>query len=472
MQVIFSPKHRQHAPPAEFVSSGLGPYSESPTRADSILAALESSGRFDISEPMAHADAALEAVHDAAYLDFLQRVYAVWSTPTAPGGNGIIPLTFAVRGLDTCPADLVSRAGYYCFDAQTPIVRGTFAAARAAVDAALTGADRLLAGDAAAYALCRPPGHHAAAAMYGGYCYLNNAAVAAAYLLERGRSPVAVLDIDYHHGNGTQEIFYHTDQVLTLSIHADPNRAYPHYLGYAGETGTNSGKGANFNLPLPPHVVDEDYLPILADALAEIAHRAGTYILVDGYQGPGQVPVDLGASEVDFYTTGPLKWLCGGPGLSYLYVREELIHKLQPRITSWFAAKDQFDFNLEHFVRHDDARRFELGTPALPTIHTALGGQEIIDEIGIDAIYERNRMLTAHVVTRALESGFELTTAPDPDDRSAIVGVIGLGYVGISEERKRKIRIDISLQLDDDENDLFIERIGKAFGFRRSYRNY
>ncbi|MBQ41599.1 MAG: acetylpolyamine amidohydrolase [Gemmatimonadetes bacterium] len=270
MQVIFSPKHRQHAPPAEFVSSGLGPYSESPTRADSILAALESSGRFDVSQPTAHADAALEAVHDAAYLDFLQQVYAVWSTPTAPGGNGIIPLTFAVRGLDTCPADLVGRAGYYCFDAQTPIVRGTFAAARAAVDAALTGADRLLAGDAAAYALCRPPGHHAAAAMYGGYCYLNNAAVAAAYLLERGRSPVAVLDIDYHHGNGTQEIFYHTDQVLTLSIHADPNRAYPHYLGYAGETGKNSGKGANFNLPLPPHVGDEDYLSILADALVEI----------------------------------------------------------------------------------------------------------------------------------------------------------------------------------------------------------
>ena len=157
------------------------------------------------------------------------------------------------------------------------------------------------------------------------------------------------------------------------------------------------------------------------DALAEIAHRAGAYILIDGYQGPGQVPVSLGASEIDFYTTGPLKWLCGGPGLSYLYVREELIHKLQPRITSWFAAKDQFDFNLEHLVRHDDARRFELGTPALPTIHTALGGQEIIDEIGIDAIYERNRMLTAHLITQALKSGFKLTIAPNPDDRSAIV---------------------------------------------------
>ena len=155
--------------------------------------------------------------------------------------------------------------------------------------------------------------------------------------------------------------------------------------------------------------------------LAEIAHKAGAYLLIDGYQGPGQIPVDLGASEVDFYTTGPLKWLCGGPGLSYLYVREELIQRLQPRITSWFASRDQFDFDLEHFVPHEDARRFELGTPSLPTIHSALGGQEIIDEIGIEEICERNRMLTAHLVTRALESGLELTTAPHPDHRSAIV---------------------------------------------------
>ena len=107
--------------------------------------------------------------------------------------------------------------------------------------------------------------------------------------------------------------------------------------------------------------------------------------------------------------------------LLYLYVREELIQRLQPRITSWFASRDQFDFDLEHFVPHEDARRFELGTPSLPTIHSALGGQEIIDEIGIEEICERNRMLTAHLVTRALESGLELTTAPHPDHRSAIV---------------------------------------------------
>jgi len=157
------------------------------------------------------------------------------------------------------------------------------------------------------------------------------------------------------------------------------------------------------------------------NALADIAHRAGAYFLVDGYQGPGQIPVDVEACEADFYTAGPLKWLCGGPGLSYLYVRGDLVQKLEPRITSWFAARDQFTFDLERFEPHDDARRFELGTPALPTVHTALGGQEIIDEVGIEAIRDRNRALTEHLVERAQELGFGLTIAPDPAQRSAIV---------------------------------------------------
>ena len=157
------------------------------------------------------------------------------------------------------------------------------------------------------------------------------------------------------------------------------------------------------------------------DALGDIAHRAGAYFLVDGYQGPGQIPVDVRACKADFYTTGPLKWLCGGPGLSYLYVRDELVQKLEPRITSWFAARDQFTFDLERFEPHDDARRFELGTPALPTVYTALGGQAIIDEVGIETIRDRNRALTDHLVERARESGFDLTMADDPERRSAII---------------------------------------------------
>lgn len=157
------------------------------------------------------------------------------------------------------------------------------------------------------------------------------------------------------------------------------------------------------------------------ELLGRIAREAGAYSVIDGYQGAGQIPVDPHASGVDFYTSGPLKWLCGGPGLSYLWVRPELIQTLEPRITSWWAAQDMFGFDLESFKYRDDARRFELGTPALATVHTALGGQEIIDEIGIGAIHARNRELTEHLVAGALGAGFELTIAEDASRRSAIV---------------------------------------------------
>jgi len=154
--------------------------------------------------------------------------------------------------------------------------------------------------------------------------------------------------------------------------------------------------------------------------LAEIARHAGAYSLIDGYQGPGQVVVDLPEAGVDFYTSGPLKWLLGGPGLAYLYVRDELIEHLEPRLTSWFATKRQFDFDLSGFEYRDDARRFELGTPAMPTVHTALGGQEIIDEVGIETIEERNRGLTDRLVERARASGFTLRLA-ETDHRTSIV---------------------------------------------------
>jgi selenocysteine lyase/cysteine desulfurase len=154
--------------------------------------------------------------------------------------------------------------------------------------------------------------------------------------------------------------------------------------------------------------------------LARVARAAGAYSVIDGYQAAGQVELDLPATGVDFYSAGPLKWLCGGPGLSYLYVRAELVEKLEPRITSWFATQRQFDFDLEGFAYRPDARRFELGTPAMPTIHTALGGQEIIDEIGMPAIVERNRTLTDRLVERARAAGFVVRAAA-PDQRTAIV---------------------------------------------------
>ena len=158
-------------------------------------------------------------------------------------------------------------------------------------------------------------------------------------------------------------------------------------------------------------------------AIADIARSSGAYSLIDGYQGAGQIPVDLPATGVDFYTAGPLKWLCGGPGLAYLYVRDTLIPTLEPTITSWFASQDQFDFNPGAFRYHTDARRFELGTPALATVHTALGGQEIIDEVGMEAIRARNVMLTDRLVAGCRAAGFSPRVSDIPSARSAVITI-------------------------------------------------
>lgn len=158
-------------------------------------------------------------------------------------------------------------------------------------------------------------------------------------------------------------------------------------------------------------------------ALARIAHDAGAWCLIDGYQASGQIPVDVTASGVDVYTSGPLKWLCGGPGLAYLFVREDRIPELRPRFTSWFAARDQFAFDIESFEFRDDARRFELGTPSLPTVHTALGGQEALASVGWDRVFDRVRTLTDRLVAGCDEAGLTLRMHRDPQRRSGIVMV-------------------------------------------------
>ena len=276
MKIVYTDAHLQHDPPYEFARDGMYPYSECATRVESIHQALEKSD-VDFVAPQTHPPAALLAVHDADYLHFLEHIYPAWSAAGRPA-TGVIPETFAVRNLNTRPALLLRQSGYYCFDAQTPIVEGTYSAALAAAHCALTGADLLLAGDRAAYVLCRPPGHHAGRALYGGYSYLNNAALAAAHLLPRG--PVAILDIDYHHGNGTQDIFYTSDQVLFISLHADPNRAYPFFSGHAAEQGADAGAGYNRNFPLPASTDDTHYLDVLDQALDLIKQFVPTHLIV------------------------------------------------------------------------------------------------------------------------------------------------------------------------------------------------
>ncbi|NNF27176.1 MAG: aminotransferase class V-fold PLP-dependent enzyme, partial [Gemmatimonadetes bacterium] len=207
-------------------------------------------------------------------------------------------------------------------------------------------------------------------------------------------------------------------------------------------------------------------------ALSGIAHEAGALCLIDGYQGAGQFPVDLPATGVDFYTAGPLKWLCGGPGLAYLYVREPLNRELEPRITSWFASKDQFHFNPGAFRYHDDARRFELGTPALPTIHTALGGHDVVTSFGMAQVRARNRTLTERLIEQCLARGHQLRMSPDPETRSAILliedddpsrAVRGLAERGIIvDHRPGVVRVSPHFYNTEGEIDAFVEAFGEV----------
>ena len=204
-------------------------------------------------------------------------------------------------------------------------------------------------------------------------------------------------------------------------------------------------------------------------ALADIARAAGALSLIDGYQGAGQVELSLPETRVDFYTSGPLKWLCGGPGLAYLYVRDDLVELLKPRITSWFATERQFDFDLEGFEYRGDARRFEMGTPAIPTVHTALGGQEIIDEIGIEAIVARNRALSTRLVERVRAAGFQLRLA-DTKHRTSIVMIHHVDPPGavahlaehgvVVDDRPGFVRASPHFYNTEEEVDRFVEVLG------------
>jgi acetoin utilization deacetylase AcuC-like enzyme len=233
-------------------------------------------------------------VHDLQYLEFLEHAYERW---VAAGGSpaAVLPDTLAVRRMDRRSDNPLALPGYYASDLGAPIVAGTYHAARDSADVALTAADALLNGQQVTYALCRPPGHHAGSDMYGGYCYLNNAAIAAEYLGTRAQEPggneaggaasytrrrVTILDIDYHHGNGTQQIFYERDDILTISIHADPLREYPYFSGYADQRGAGAGLGYNLNIPLEAGVTNERYLDVLDQALTTITDFNPHFLVV------------------------------------------------------------------------------------------------------------------------------------------------------------------------------------------------
>jgi acetoin utilization deacetylase AcuC-like enzyme len=317
---VYSPVHRQHAPQHEVNLGQPIPTFERPERAERIFAALAADPSFEIRAPTEHGRSPLEAVHDAGMVRFLATA---WEELHAQyGRDEFFPEVVyhgAIRaGMGPAPVPTVAEhaLGYWCYETATPLVEGTYLAARASVDVALTAADVVAGGERFAYGLCRPPGHHAAASVYGGFCFFNNAAIVAQRLVEVG-SRVTILDVDYHHGNGTQQIFYGTDSVQFVSLHGDPVRAYPWFTGFADETGAGAGLGHTLNVPLAAGTTDDDYAVALASALERIDRFAPDVVVVslgvdtswndpisdfaltaEGYERHGRLVAELGRPTV------------------------------------------------------------------------------------------------------------------------------------------------------------------------------
>jgi acetoin utilization deacetylase AcuC-like enzyme len=271
MKAFYSDTHLKHAPTFEVFDGGVRvPNYETPERATRILAALQKTDWAEVHAPADFGLAPILAVHDRGYVDFLASAWSDWlaaepEIAEASDKSALLPATFALRGQAHPAKSILGRAGYYMMDLSAPIVEGTYAAALASANCALSAAQAITVGERAAFALCRPPGHHAGKSHCGGYCYLNNAAIAANWLRENGK--VTLLDIDYHAGNGSQDIFYERADVLSISIHADPAYEYPYYAGYVEERGAGAGLGFHHNFPLPAGTEDTAYLAALAEAL-------------------------------------------------------------------------------------------------------------------------------------------------------------------------------------------------------------
>jgi acetoin utilization deacetylase AcuC-like enzyme len=313
MQVVYTPRHLAHDIDTEtFMGVGI-PANEVAERAERIRSALESDGGFPFIDLTDHGEAPITAVHDERLVRFLEVAWsevraqmiprAFLSADTYPNRamfEGMSPE--AVTRLVQEPGHVGGRAGFWGLDSAAPLVVGTYDAARAAVDVALTTMDIVLGGERAAYGLCRPPGHHAARSMYGGYCFFNNAAIVAHAITAQSGERVAILDVDYHHGNGTQQIFWRRGDVRYVSIHADPERAYPYFLGRADETGEGEGAGENRNIPLRAGATNADYLEATDRAIDDIAAAPGSIVVVSlGFDTYGLDPIGDFALTTDVY---------------------------------------------------------------------------------------------------------------------------------------------------------------------------
>jgi acetoin utilization deacetylase AcuC-like enzyme len=271
MKTIYSDDHNLHAGLLDPRGESWRESSECPARANNVVNEIRDRGFGEVIGPDDFPDEKIYRIHERHYVDFLRTAWDEW---VAAGRNdpNARPDTFVGERMRH-QADVESiegKLGKYSFDATSPIVAGSWQAIRSAANVALTGAEIIRGSERFAFAACRPPGHHATERYCGGYCYLNNNSLAAQSLLDGGAARVAILDVDYHHGNGTQTIFYDRNDVLTISLHADPSVEYPHFLGYADEPGEGAGHGFNVNYPLPFGTNWDTYAPALADAISQI----------------------------------------------------------------------------------------------------------------------------------------------------------------------------------------------------------
>ncbi|MBV6633962.1 MAG: histone deacetylase family protein [Alphaproteobacteria bacterium] len=250
MLTIFSEDHEFQNGRSELTDGQLVRPFERPERARMIIERVREMKLGDIEAPIDMGLDPIRRIHDPGLVDFLAVAWDLWAAEGRE--NDALPLCWQVRGLNPRePESIDGKLSYFSFDAGTPITPGTWRAVRSSANTALTGAAWLIRGEKAVFSLCRPPGHHAHADVYGGYCFLNNAAIAAQHLLDGGCARVSIIDVDYHHGNGTQSIFYNRPDVQFLSIHADPRHEFPFFLGHVDERGQAAGRGHNFNYPLP-----------------------------------------------------------------------------------------------------------------------------------------------------------------------------------------------------------------------------
>jgi acetoin utilization deacetylase AcuC-like enzyme len=313
MQVVYTPTHLGHDITVETFMGEPVPANEVAERAEIIRRTIEADGGFEIVAPTEHGEAPITAVHDEGLLRFLEVAWsevrrqqlpqAFLSADTYPNRSMFEGMSAdAVSRLVREPEHAGGRAGFWGLDSAAPLVAGTYPAARSAVDVALTTVDLVLAGATSAYGLCRPPGHHAARSMYGGYCFFNNAAIAAHAITAQTGERVAIIDVDYHHGNGSQQIFWRRGDVRYISIHADPVRAYPYFLGRVDETGEGEGAGENLNIPLRAGATNDDFLEATDRAVEAIAAVPGSIVVVSlGFDTYGLDPIGDFALTTDVY---------------------------------------------------------------------------------------------------------------------------------------------------------------------------